>query len=178
MIGLRHKQNLLIDYDPEWPSHFETEREPMQLVLGNMSKGIERHGSADLGLRAKPIIDILVGIPPLSDWVHCQRPLESLGYVFARHAGVPGHYIFSKNRDLNKRTHLVHIVEFDSLSWRFNLEFREALRQSRNLRERCLTAKKAAVKLAPEGRAKYNKLKQTFFDKVNLENGVKQRKSG
>jgi GrpB-like predicted nucleotidyltransferase (UPF0157 family) len=67
---------------------------------------------------------------------------------------------------------LVHIVEFNGSSWRFNTAFRDALRASQKLREEYLIAKQAAVNLAPEGRAKYNELKQAFFDKVNLDNSV------
>ena len=178
MIGLKHNQNLLVDYDPEWISLFEQERDRLQSVLLSIPRGIEHYGSTAVsGLRAKPIIDILVGILPLSDWIRCKQPLESLGYDYSEHAGVPGHYIFGRGRDLSERTHLVHIVEFNGPSWRSNLAFRDALRSSRNLREEYLTAKEIASKLTPEGRAKYNELKQTFFDKVNLENLAKQEKS-
>ena len=171
MIGLKHNQNLLVDYDPEWPSLFEEERSRLERVLMDIPRGIEHYGSTAVpGLRAKPIIDILVGILPLSDWIHCKQPLESLGYDYSEHAGVPGHYIFGRGRDLSERTHLVHIVEFKGSSWRSNLVFRDALRASQKLREEYLIAKENAVKLAPEGRAKYNALKQTFFDTVNLEN--------
>jgi len=179
MIGLKHNQNLLVEYDPEWPSLFEQERDRLQGVLLDIPRGIEHCGSTAVpGLPAKPIIDILVGILPLSDWVRCKQPLESLGYDYAEHAGVPGHYIFGRGRDSSERTHLVHVVEFNGPSWRFNLAFRDALRTDPKLREEYLATKKAAATLAPEGRAKYNQLKQAFFEKVNLENLAKGEKSG
>lgn len=170
MIGLKHDQNLLVDYDPEWPSLFEKEKDRLGHVLLGIPLGIEHYGSTAVpGLRAKPIIDILVGILPLNDWIRCKQPLESLGYDYAEQAGVPGHYIFGRGRDLSERTHLVHIVEFNGPSWRFNLAFRDALRANRNLREEYLVAKQAASALAPQGRAKYNELKQAFFEKLNAD---------
>jgi len=170
MIGLKHNQNLLVNYDPAWPLLFEKERDRLQSVLLSIPRGIEHYGSTAVpGLSAKPIIDILMGVLPLNDWVQCKQPLESLGYDYAEHAGVPGHYIFGRGRDLSERTHLVHIVEFNGRSWRFNLAFRDALRANRNLREEYLIAKQAASNMAPEGRAKYNELKQAFFDKVNMD---------
>jgi len=179
MIGLKHNQNLLVDYDPEWTSLFDEERDRLQSVLVDIPRGIEHYGSTSVpGLRAKPIIDILVGILPLSDWALCKQPLESLGYDYSEHAGVPGHYIFGRGRDLSERTHLVHVVEFNGPSWRSNLAFRDALRANRNLRKEYLIAKETAIKLVPEGRAKYNELKQTFFDKVNLENLANEERSG
>ncbi|MCB0050424.1 MAG: GrpB family protein [Caldilinea sp.] len=169
MLGLRHDQNLLVDYDPDWSSLFAEERDRLQSALFHVLQGIEHYGSTAVpGLRAKPIIDILVGILPLRDWVRCKQPLESLDYDYAEHAGVPGHYIFGRGRDLSERTHLVHLVEFNGPSWRSNLAFRDALRASQQLREEYLAAKEAAVQSAPEGRAKYNELKQIFFDRLNL----------
>ena len=104
MIGLKHNQNLLVDYDPEWPSLFEEERDRLQRVLFGIPRGIEHYGSTAVpGLRAKPIIDILIGILPLDNWVQCKQPLESLGYDYAEYAGVPGHYIFGRGRDLSAR---------------------------------------------------------------------------
>ncbi len=170
MIGLTHNLNRLVDYDPSWPSQFEAERDRIQRVLRGISVGIEHYGSTAVpGLRAKPIIDILVGVPSLSDWNRCKQPLESLGYDYAAQAGVPGHYMFGRGRDLTERTHLVHVVEFDGPSWQHSLAFRDALRASQNLSDAYLAAKVAAVALAPEGRAKYNELKQAFFDSLDRE---------
>jgi len=169
MIGLKHNQNFLVDYDPEWPSLFEEEKDRLLSVLLNLPLGIEHYGSTAVpGLPAKPIIDILIGILSLHDWGRCKQPLESLGYDYAEQAGVPGHYIFGRGRDMSERTHLIHIVEFDGSSWRFNLAFRDALRANRSLREEYLIAKQAACTAAPEGRAKYNVLKQAFFDKLHV----------
>jgi len=179
MIGLKHNQNILVDYDPEWPTLFEEERDRLQRVLLSLPRGIEHYGSTSVpGLPAKPIIDILVGVLPVDDWVRCKQPLESLGYDYAEHAGVPGHYIFGRGRDSSERTHLVHIVEFGGTSWQSNLAFRDALRANQNLREEYLIAKQMAVKLAPEGRAKYNELKQAFFDQVKIEQVAKPKRAG
>ncbi len=168
MIGLKHNQNFLVDYDPVWPLLFKQEKQRLQNVLADIPRGIEHFGSTAIpGLPAKPILDILIGILPLADWAQCKQPLESLGYDYAEHAGVPGHFIFGRGRDLSERTHLVHVVAFNGPSWRFNLAFRNALRESPNLMEEYLIVKQTAAKSAPEGRAKYNELKQAFFDKVN-----------
>lgn len=138
-----------------------------QSAVGDAALGIEHYGStAVIGLRAKPIIDILLGVAPLADWIKCKRPLESLGYDYAENAGVPGHYIFGRGRDRSERTHLVHIVEFGGESWCSSLAFRDALRADESLRALYQRTKEQAVTLAPEGRAKYNELKHSFFEHV------------
>jgi GrpB-like predicted nucleotidyltransferase (UPF0157 family) len=167
MLGLKHGINLLVDYDPEWPIAFEEEKARIYSALGDVARGIEHYGSTAVeGLKAKPIIDILVGVAPLEDWNRCKLPLETLGYDYAENAGVPRHFIFGRGRDRSERTHLVHVVEFNGESWRTNLAFRDALRVNRALRAEYLKTKELAVSLAPDGRARYNEMKHSFFENV------------
>jgi GrpB-like predicted nucleotidyltransferase (UPF0157 family) len=143
---------------------FEGERTRIHTAVKDAAHAIEHYGSTAVpGMRAKPIIDILLGVRTLEDWIKCKTPLESLGYDYAENAGVPGHYIFGRGRDRSERTHLVHIVEFDGESWRSNLAFRDALRAGDSLRAEYLRIKEQAVALAPQGRAQYNELKRSFF---------------
>jgi hypothetical protein len=115
MLGLKKNLNLLVDYNPLWEAAFIEERERLDRMLGNIAKGIEHYGSTAVpGMRAKPILDILVGVIPLDDWAKCRAPLEALGYDYAAQAGVPGHHIFGRGRDFTERTHLVHVVELAS----------------------------------------------------------------
>jgi GrpB-like predicted nucleotidyltransferase (UPF0157 family) len=167
VLGLKHNTNLLVDYDPNWPTEFETERARIANVLGGLAKAIEHYGSTSVpGLSAKPILDILVGLHPLSDWQACHDPLLTLGYDYAAHAGVPGHHIFGRGRDMSERTHLVHLVELDGHSWMSNLAFRDALRSDPLLRAEYLALKQTAVSQAPDSRAQYNVLKSRFIDRV------------
>jgi len=165
MLGLKHGVNRLVDYDPSWEVEFAAERDRIAAALGKTAKGIQHYGStAVAGMRAKPIIDILVGVRPLSDWERCLEPLIGLGYDYAEQAGVPGHYIFGKGRDSTERTHLVHVVELDGESWRSNLALRDALRRDPGLRRSYVAVKEAAIAEAPVGRARYNELKRDFID--------------
>lgn len=164
MLGLKHGTNILVDYDPAWPAEFAAEQDRLAAALGETAKGIEHYGStAVIGMRAKPILDILVGVRPLSDWQLCLEPLAGLGYDYAENAGVAGHYIFGKGRDASERTHLVHVVEFEGESWRSNLALRDALRRDESLRQAYVAVKEAAVASAPTGRGRYNELKHDFL---------------
>jgi GrpB-like predicted nucleotidyltransferase (UPF0157 family) len=165
MLGLKHNTNVLVDYDPEWKIAFAQEQERLKDALGSIVHVIEHYGSTAVrGMRAKPILDILVGVTLLSDWQKCHDPLLGLGYDYAAHAGVPGHHIFGRGKDRTERTHLVHVVEFLGESWRSNLAFRDALRADPVLRQAYLAEKERAVGAAPDSRALYNELKQAFID--------------
>lgn len=170
MLGLKKNLNYLVDYDPQWESAFIQERERIANALGNIAKGIEHFGSTAVpGMRAKPILDILVGMSPIDDWVNCRGPLEELGYDHAANAGVPGHHIFGRGRDTTERTHLVHVVEFLGEEWVGNLALRDALRRDDGLRAKYLEVKEHAVVTSPEGRVRYNELKGPFLARIKAE---------
>jgi GrpB-like predicted nucleotidyltransferase (UPF0157 family) len=165
MLGLKHNTNVLVPFDRDWEIAFAQERQRLDDALGSVAQGIEHYGSTAVrGMKAKPILDILVGVTPLSDWEKCHDPLIGLGYDYAAHAGVPGHFIFGRGKDASERTHLVHVVEFLGESWRSNLAFRDALRGDPALRRAYLEEKQRAVAAAPGSRAQYNELKQAFID--------------
>jgi GrpB-like predicted nucleotidyltransferase (UPF0157 family) len=167
VLGLKHNVNLLVDYDATWPRMFLEEQRRIANALGKVAKGIEHYGSTAVpGMRAKPILDILVGVDPLEDWAKCRVPLEGLGYDYAEQAGVPGHYIFGRGRDRTERTHLLHVVEHLGPSWRTGLALRDALRTDPELRARYMEEKERAVAAAPEGRAQYNQLKGPFLENI------------
>ena len=163
-LGLKANLNLLVAYDPLWPAAFEDEKVRLAKALGPLAMGIEHYGSTAVpGLCAKPILDIMVGISPLSEWKRCKPALETLGYDYAEGAGVPDHYIFGRGRDWTERTHLVHVVEYRGESWRGSLAFRDALRRDAGLRESYAHEKECAAAAAPENRAAYNLHKGSFI---------------
>lgn len=163
-LGLQANLNLLVAYDPLWPAAFEEEKVRLTKALGPFAKGIEHYGSTAVpGLCAKPILDIMVGISPLSEWERCKPALEALGYDYAEGAGVPAHYIFGRGRDRTERTHLVHVVEYQGESWRGSLAFRDALRCDAALCESYAKEKKRAAAAAPRNRAAYNLQKGSFI---------------
>ena len=169
MLGLPHDQNFLVDYSPEWPRLFIVEKRSLAAAFGPLPHAIEHVGSTSVeGMKAKPILDILIGIPRLDGYATYRPVLETLGYDHATQAGVPGHQIFGRGRTRDERTHIVHFVEMDGACWRAMLAFRDALRADPRLRAEYEATKTASVKKAPDSRARYNELKAGFFAKLNL----------
>jgi GrpB-like predicted nucleotidyltransferase (UPF0157 family) len=170
MLGLKKHLNLLVDYNPLWEGAFIDERKRLARVLGDIAKGIEHYGSTAVpGMRAKPILDILVGVSPLDDWARCRPLLEALGYDYAANAGVPGHHIFGRGRDSTERTHLVHVVDFSGEEWCSNLALRDALRRDASLRAKYREVKERAIESSPQGRVRYNELKGPFLARIKAD---------
>ena len=75
------KPVVIVDYDHRWSLTYEEERRRILAVAGYRILGVEHIGSmAVVGLGAKPIIDIMVGINGLSDANKLLPLLRKIGY--------------------------------------------------------------------------------------------------
>ncbi len=125
-LGLMQGSVRLDDYTPRWAELYASEAPRIRSALGSMAVDVQHVGSTAIpGLKAKPILDIAVGIRRLDEALDCQHPLETLGYEYAYWAGIEHDYVFGKGV---ARTHLLHVVEYTGPLWRNYLTFRNALR--------------------------------------------------
>ena len=122
-------------YSPEWPREFELERDALAAVLAPLSVHIEHIGSTSVpGMSAKPIIDIMLGVPKLADIEARMHLIEQLGYLHLPEMRelMPDNRFFAKPATLPRRFHL-HAVEYDAEFWRDHIVFRDALRADAKL---------------------------------------------
>jgi GrpB-like predicted nucleotidyltransferase (UPF0157 family) len=113
----------LRDPDPGWPEMFLKERALLMRSLGNIAISIDHIGSTAVpGLKAKPVIDIMVSVKEL-ELGEVQGLLEAMGYV---HVPIDemGRLFFRKGMP---RTHHLHIVEFGGEEREKHLRFRDRL---------------------------------------------------
>lgn len=119
----------LVDYDPNWPAKFAAERE---LLLGSLQPWlygpIEHVGSTAIpGVRAKPVIDIMVGVETLPASRSAIPVLEKLGYQYWSYRTEVMHWLCKPSDEF--RTHHLHLIPLDSELWRSRLAFRDFLRR-------------------------------------------------
>jgi GrpB-like predicted nucleotidyltransferase (UPF0157 family) len=123
----------VVEYRPQWRKMFEEEKRLLQAVLGEVSAQIEHIGStAVVGLAAKPVIDIMIGLPDFSSAADDLVPkFETLGYEYFKkyEDEMPFRRYFAKNSNAT-RTHQIHMVEIGSEFWERHLLFRDYLRQN------------------------------------------------
>lgn len=126
-LGLPDGAVALSAHNDRWGLLFREEAEQLRAVFGTLVKGIEHVGSTAIpGIRAKPILDILAGLPNLQGQAELTA-LATIGYEFRPGAGLPAELVFVKG---HPRTHILHVVEWEGLAWRQKLAFRNALRES------------------------------------------------
>jgi GrpB-like predicted nucleotidyltransferase (UPF0157 family) len=131
-LGLETGANRLVDYNPLWPRAFAEEAARIRSAVGPLALGIEHFGSTAVpGLRAKPMLDLLIGVAEIDDGLRMIEPMAGLGYDYAGAQGIPEHHIFGLGL---ARTHLAHVVTYEGDQWRRCLRFRDRLRGDRELR--------------------------------------------
>jgi GrpB-like predicted nucleotidyltransferase (UPF0157 family) len=158
-LGLEPGVNRLVDYNPLWPQAFAEEAARIEAALGERALAIEHYGSTAVpGLRAKPIIDLQIGVADIGDGLGFIEPMAGLGYDYAGDQGIPEHHIFGKGK---ARTHLAHVVVYQGEQWLRSLRFRDRLRSRPEVRT-AYAALKARLAAGTTTRAEYTAGKAAF----------------
>lgn len=120
----------VVPYDPAWPRRFDQERRALAAVFAGTEAVIEHVGSTAVpGLGAKPVIDIMVGVPVLIAVEGRIPALEAAGYEYVQEyeEQLPDRRYFRKPR-FGPRAFHVHCVVVGSDFWIRHLAFRDHLR--------------------------------------------------
>ncbi len=163
-LGLEPEANRLVDYNPSWPLAFSEEAARIRAALGDRALAIEHYGSTSVpGLRAKPIIDIQIGVADIHDGLNFIEPMAGLGYDYAGDQGIPDHHIFGRGK---ARTHLAHVVVYGGEQWRRSLRFRDRLRSEPDVRA-AYEALKLELAASAVTRVDYTAGKSAFVERVS-----------
>lgn len=163
-LGLEPNANRLRPYTVRWAELFVIEATAIRGALGALALDVQHVGSTAVpGLAAKPILDIAVAVAELEQFRQCIAPLVALGYEHAPWAGIPNDEVFGKGAS---RTHLLHVVRFDSDEWRNYLHFRDRLRRDSALARQYEALKVTLTKTHSTDRVAYTAGKQAFIDRV------------
>ena len=143
----------IVPYDPDWPRRFNEERSVLAAVFAGSDAIIEHVGSTAVpGLGAKPVIDILIGVPTLLEVDDRISALAATGYEYVHEyeEHLPDRRYFRKPR-VGPRAFHVHCVVTGSDVWIRHLAFRDHLRAH------------------PESAAAYYQLKRELATRVSKE---------
>ncbi len=100
----------LEEHNEKWSKVFDNEVGVIKAILKENIVAASHIGStAILGIRAKPVIDILLEARSLNEVDKHNKVLEELGYEAKGEYGIKGRRFFQKGK--NERTHHLHIFE-------------------------------------------------------------------
>jgi GrpB-like predicted nucleotidyltransferase (UPF0157 family) len=125
----------VVPYDPTWVAKFEDEKAYLETLLAPWRRGpIEHVGStAVAGLCAKPVIDVMVGVPSLPESEPAKDALCNVGYQYSDYRQDIMHWFCKPSFAL--RTHHLHLVPYESQLWRNRLRFRDLLRTAERVND-------------------------------------------
>ena len=120
----------------------------MAANLKGVARGVEQVGSSSvLGLLAKPIIDLAVGISVDRDLQSVTSTLEATGWIYRGDAGESGGHVFVLEARPEHRVAHLHAVEYGERQWVDYRRLRDLLRGQFHARRRYEAAK---VQMAEE----------------------------
>ena len=117
---------VVVDYDPDWPQHFEFFRGRITDALGGLAATVEHVGStAVVGLAAKPIIDMDVLLISADALPEAIERLATLGYAHQGDLGIPEREAFLA--PANDFPHHLYVCPPHSRELQRHLAFRDYL---------------------------------------------------
>jgi GrpB-like predicted nucleotidyltransferase (UPF0157 family) len=156
----------VVDYDPSWPRRYEEERDRIAAALGDAVVAIEHvGGTAVPGLPAKPVIDIMVGVPDIERAGQAVAGLINLGYQYVPEleSQLPERRYFRRG---TPETHHVHMVTMGSDFWEEHVLFRDYLRSNPQAAEEYGKLKRGLASRFRFDRDAYRAGKVPFIDTV------------
>lgn len=172
-LGVRHLSVRLSDSNAKWREAYLLEEARIRDALGPLALDIQHFGSTAIpGIKAKPIIDILIGVQRLDDGLACIEPMATIGYDYAGADIVPDDHLFGRGIAGETRTHLAHVVEYQGFNWRRNIFFRDRLQGNPALAQAYENLKIGLAQQFAESRAAYTGAKKDFIDRVLAEAGL------
>jgi GrpB-like predicted nucleotidyltransferase (UPF0157 family) len=156
---------VIVDYDPRWPDLFAELRAPVAAALGDLAVAVEHVGSTAVpGLSAKPIIDIDVVVPSVTDIPEAIARLARLGYVHRGDLGIASREAFISPAGTPK--HHLYLCSSDSEELRRHRLFRNYLLAHPDDARAYGALKKAAAVRFTDDRAAYNDAKTEFVKAI------------
>jgi GrpB-like predicted nucleotidyltransferase (UPF0157 family) len=166
-------------YDEGWPEAFARERALIAPLFPRSPRLIEHMGSTAIpGMRAKPVIDIIVLVDSLSD-AHAAVPaLEATGYSYWRdNPDTTKLYLVKGLPPAPARTHHLHIHD-DADEVRRHLIFRDHLRADPDAAAAYLALKADLATRFRDDREAYSRHKTEFVDAIVARLGGPPRRVG
>ncbi len=156
----------LSEYDPQWPSMFEAEKNFLMEVIGQWLCGsVEHVGSTSVpGLIAKPVIDIMFGVQSLEESRPAIEVLVNNGYQYFPYKDDVMHW-FCKPSDAF-RTHHLHLIPYQSQLWQERLQFRNLLLLNPEIARKYSVLKKNLAQRYKDDRESYTREKWPFIQRV------------
>ena len=112
-------------HSPDWAAAFRDEAERLRAALGEEVVAVHHVGSTAIpGIKAKPIIDVLLEAREVERLDDFGLEMTALGYEARGEFGIPGRRFFVKHTE-GRRTHHIHAFTTGNPELERHLAFRD-----------------------------------------------------
>jgi GrpB-like predicted nucleotidyltransferase (UPF0157 family)/8-oxo-dGTP pyrophosphatase MutT (NUDIX family) len=128
-LGLKRSRVELFDHDPQWETAAAETIAQLKAIFGETAVDIQHVGSTAIrSIKAKPIIDIAVGVRDFDDIAALMPELEEKNWHKSKLHAIPGDILFCDDDEFaDTRTYHVHTVIHGGAQWKNYLRFRDYL---------------------------------------------------
>ncbi|WP_010289265.1 GrpB family protein [Kurthia massiliensis] len=168
-LGLKNNEVIIVPYDKAWKEEFNKTKSEIIQHTNLKPNQIEHIGSTSIdGIRAKPIIDILIGVDSLT-------ALDKTFFKALQNAGFyrlkverPNEIVCAKFTDetFETKTHFIHLVELEKEKWNQMLFFRNYLNTNQDVKEQYENLKESFFNTDLEGINSYTDYKEQFVQSI------------
>lgn len=168
-LGLAFDEVRIEDYNSEWENEFFRIRDQLTNISRIEEYRIEHIGSTSIkGMKAKPIIDILVGVDDIESVDNSLiEKLSKIGFLRLK-VQRNGEIVFAKFTDntYKVKTHFIHMVNYRGELWEKLIFFRDYLRKSEESRKKYLQIKLDYISKSSTGVNEYTDYKESFVNSI------------
>ena len=166
-LGLKRGTVQLEAHDKQWDETAAQTIKTLKSILGDDAIDIQHIGSTAIpAIKAKPIIDIAVGVDDLDRVLLHNEQLQQEG-IFYRGSDVE-HQLLYVMGDMEKdtRTHHIHVVKWNGTEWNNYIHFRDYLNANENAALQYQKLKEELESKYAGDRIGYTSGKQNMIDNI------------
>lgn len=160
------RKTYIVDYSPQWAADFKTEAAHLISIFNDAIVSIHHIGSTSIpGMKAKPIVDILITTNNLEKIDNFHAQMEHQGYVVGGEFGIPQRRFFCKGNQDHCQIH-IHVYELSNPVVEKYVLFRDYLISHPIDAKDYEALKMALAEKYPHNRTLYTQSKSSFIEKI------------
>lgn len=173
MLGLIKGEIVLCEHQIQWELDAKSTIVKLKEILGDISTDIQHIGSTSIeNLKAKPVIDIIVGVIDFNKVLSLNSELKNNGFFFQGYEGNENQPVYQcgeyspDTNEMKFLTHYIHIVKIDSQQWENYINFRDYMNCHDLDRKEYETVKLQAINKDNRNLRNYHENKKEYVIKM------------
>jgi GrpB-like predicted nucleotidyltransferase (UPF0157 family) len=155
------------EYDPSWVGKFESIKEFASGIFRDKALCIEHIGSTSIpGIKAKPLIDVLVIVKDIKDLRQETSKMVEVGYEWGENYVAPNTLIFFKLGADGEKVENIHVCEEGAPKAKLFLLMRDFLRAFPDKAKEYSDLKEINFHKYPDDYPAYRAAKKVFLDEI------------